>query len=129
MKASDQTLTRRVLAVIGASLLVARCSAFPISAAFSRQHGVPSTSLAAQSLTVSSASKPSDSDPVFDTIMRFELKRELLQSADEFQELQQEMFAVKAMEQEEEKKNTKRRKWFRHGRNSDPIGGENVCCS
>lgn len=126
MKASDRTLTRHFLAVIGASLLVACCFAFP-SAAFSRQHG--GTSLAAQSLMVSSASKPSDSDPVFDTIMRFELKRELLQSADEFQVLQQEMFAAKAMEQEEQKKNTKRRKWFRRGRNSDPIGGENVCCS
>jgi hypothetical protein len=128
MKTSNRTMTRRFLAVIGTSLLVARCSAFT-SAAFSKQRGVSSTSLAAQSLMVPSATKPSDSDPVFDTIMRFELKRELLQSADEFKELQQEMFAAKAMEQEEQKKNSKRRKWFRRGRNSDPIGGENVCCS
>lgn len=77
---------------------------------------------AAESLLFSSAAKPSDEDPVFDTIMRFELKRELLQAAREFQELQQEMFAVK---QQQDKVNTNP-KWYQR-RNRDLLGGRFEC--
>ena len=41
---------------------------------------------AVESLLYSSTAIPSEDDPVFDTIMRFELKRELLQAALEFKE-------------------------------------------
>lgn len=63
----------------------------------------------------------SDTDPTFDTIMRFELKKELLQAADEFQELQREMYAMAA----EEKQGKTR--WFgRQRKDRERIGGEFV---
>ena len=63
----------------------------------------------------------SETDPFFDTIMRFELKRELLQAADEFQELQREMYAMAA-----EAKEGKRRWFGRQRKEGDRIGGEFV---
>lgn len=123
MRISHAYFTRSALVVIGISALVQCCSAFTSTP----HHGSVRTSkvpFAAQSALISSTSKPSDSDPVFDTIMRFELKQELLDCADEFQHLQQEMFAAKATE---EASNKSRRNWFRRGNSkSDPIGGENL---
>lgn len=64
----------------------------------------------------------SETDPFFETIMRFELKQELLQAADEFQDLQREMFAKAA----EEKKGKSR--WFgRRRKERERIGGKLVC--
>lgn len=105
-----------LLAVIGASLLVSSCQAFT-EVKISRNQILRTTAPLAASL-IPSSSKPNDTDPVFDTIMRFELKQELLQAAQEFQELQQEMFAAK-----QEEKNKTKRKWFQR-RNKDPIGGK-----
>lgn len=43
-------------------------------------------------------------DLAFDTLMRFDLKRELLVAADEFKDLQKDMFAAKAIEKSEKKR-------------------------
>lgn len=67
-----------------------------------------------------SSIQSNENDPLFDTIMRFELKNELLQAADEFQVLQQREMIAKAAEAKLGKS-----RWFgRKGGNRERIGGE-----
>ena len=92
--------------VMAVATLVAQCSAFG--------------TVISRSALLSATAKPSDYDPVFDTIMRFELKQELLQSMAEFQQLQQEMFQTNSQQQQEKTK----RRWVRRVKDGeDPIGG------
>lgn len=95
------------------STVLTRCSAFT---ALSRDHARSQLHRRLSSI------QSNEKDPLFDTIMRFELKHELLRAADEFQVLQQrEMIAKTAAEEEKYAKS----RWFgRKGRHKERIGGE-----
>ena len=99
------------LVLVICSTVVSRCSAFT---ALSRNH------VRSQLHRRHSSIQSNENDPFFDTIMRFELKQELLRAADEFKELQQREMSAKAAEEKRGKSRWFRRKRGKGGR----IGGE-----